>query len=481
MRRRDFLKAAGTSMLSGLLYGCSSPFTHQSKQRPPNFVVIFTDDQGYGDVGCYGGKGFTTPNLDEMAAEGMRFTDFYVSAPACTPSRASLMTGCYPQRVGLPWVLMPKDRHGISSEEETLPELLKRRGYATACFGKWHLGHYEPFYPTEHGFDEFWGLPYSNDMRPARWRAYPHWREGFLDYPDLVMLHNDEIVAVDPDQTKLTSFYTTKTLEFIRKHKDRPFFVYLAHSMPHVPLAVSNKFEGAAEIGLYGDVMMEIDWSVGQVLATLKKFDLDDNTLVIFTSDNGPWLVYGNHAGSARPLREGKGTCFEGGMRVPCIMRQPGKIPAGVTCAEPVTSMDILPTLVNLAGAPMPEKKIDGKDIRAIIHGESGAKSPHEAIFYYLNEQLQAVRSGRWKLHVPHRFNDIQEPGKDGMPGKQGPEKIELALYDLHDDIAEEKNLADGHPDIVKRLMGYIEDMRQRLGDKLTKTEGTEIRPPGRV
>ncbi|HEY8503213.1 MAG TPA: sulfatase, partial [Gemmataceae bacterium] len=299
------------------------------KERPPNFVIVFTDDQGYGDVGCYGGKGFETPNLDRMAREGVRFTDFYVAQAVCSASRAALLTGCYPNRIGILGALGPASKHGINDGEMTIAEVLKPRGYATAMFGKWHLGHHPRFLPTRHGFDEYAGLPYSNDM----WPHHPT-----AKFPELPMLDGETVInhEVSPaDQTQLTTWYTRRAVRFIERHRDEPFFLYVAHSMPHVPLFVSDRFKGKSERGLHGDVMEEIDWSVGEILKALKDNGLDESTLVLFTCDNGPWLSYGEHAGSAGPLREGKGTTFEGGVRVPCIARWPGKIPAGSVCREP--------------------------------------------------------------------------------------------------------------------------------------------------
>src|SRR5262249_909147 len=334
-----------------------------------------------------------TPHLDRMAREGVRFTDFYVAQPVCSASRAALLTGCYPNRIGILYAILPSDRHGISDKEMTLAEVLKSRGYATAIYGKWHLGHRPKFLPTRHGFDEYFGLPYANDM---------FHQEPDDNYPaDLPLMEGEKVVGLNPDQTKLTTLYTERAVKFIEQNKNRPFFLYVPHAMPHVPLHVSNKFKGKSKQGLYGDVIMEIDWSVGEILAALKKHDLDSNTLVIYTSDNGPWLAFGNHAGSAGPLREGKMTTWEGGVRMPCIMRWPGKIPGGSVCREPVMSIDILPTMGKLAGAELPKLPIDGLDIWPLISGKPGARSPHEALYFYWFNHLQAVRSGRWKLHLP--------------------------------------------------------------------------------
>src|SRR5262245_357851 len=316
-----------------------APADAGAARRLPNFVIVFTDDQGYGDLGCYGGKHVRTPNIDRMAREGVRFTDFYVAQAVCSASRAALLTGCYPNRIGILGALGPASKHGIGAGEKTIADVLKARGYATAIYGKWHLGHHPPFLPTRHGFDDYFGLPYSNDM----WPGHPT-----AKFPDLPLFEGEKVVAHNPDQTKLTTWYTERAVKFIEKNRERPFFLYVAHNMPHVPLHVSDKFKGKSKRGLYGDVIMEIDWSVGQVLAALKKHGLDEQTLVIFTSDNGPWLAYGEHAGSAGPLREGKGTSWEGGIREPFVARWKGVIPPGTVCNEPAMTIDLLPTIAGL-------------------------------------------------------------------------------------------------------------------------------------
>ena len=478
MDRREFVKRLGSSAVALTVLGCKSSselFGTEASKEKPNVVIIFTDDQGYGDVGCFGAKGYKTPNLDKMADEGVRFTDFHVASSVCTPSRAALMTGCYPQRVSLPGVLFPSSKIGISAEEETIAELLKRRGYATGCFGKWHLGHHPEFLPTRHGFDEYFGLPYSNDMRPNVTGEPGR-------YPDLPLIDGESIVGYNPDQSQLTTWYTERAVKFIKKNKDQPFFLYLPHSMPHIPLYVSEKYKGKSEKGIYGDVISEIDWSVGEVLKALKESGVDDNTLVIFTSDNGPWLPYGDHAGSAGPLREGKSTTFEGGQREPCIMRWPTKIAAGIECRELATTMDILPTVVKLAGGDAPEKKIDGKDIWPLMAGRRGAKTPHEAFYYYHGSKLEAVRSGKWKLHFEHSYRAMTgEAGTGGRGAGQTKAKIELSLFDLDNDIGETRNVADENPEVVERLKKLGDKMRAELGDELQKVTGNDIREPGKV
>jgi len=452
----------------------------------PNFVIIFTDDQGYGDVGCFGAEGYKTPNLDQMAAEGRKFTNFYVSQAVCSASRVALLTGCYNVRVGIGGALNHRSTIGINAEEMTLGELVKQKGYATAAYGKWHLGYQQKFLPMQHGFDDYFGLPYSNDMWPYH-PAYINMsdedkkKKGF---PDLPLISGNKVVnaAVTPeDQTHLTTWYTEHAVKFIEDHKDEPFLVYLAHSMPHVPLYVSDKFKGDSEQGTYGDVIQEIDWSVGQVLDTLKKNGLDENTLVIFTSDNGPWLSYGNHAGSAGPFREGKGTTWEGGVREPCIMRWPGRIPAGTVCDELAATIDIFPTIADLADVPLPDRKIDGLDIRPLMF-EEDAKTPHDAYYFYWGRELQAIRSGNWKLHFPHGYRSLTgEPGMDGVPNGYTQGRTGLALYNLKNDPGESTDVKDQHPDIVKKLQKLAEEARKELGDSATKQQGAGVREPGRI
>ncbi len=454
----------------------------------PNIVIIFTDDQGYADVGCFGAKGFSTPYLDQLAKEGRRFTNFYVAQPVCSASRAALLTGCYSNRIGIHLALTHRANHGLHVDETTLAEICKSRGYATAVFGKWHLGHHEKFLPTHHGFDEFYGIPYSNDMWPFH-PAYRHitdpaerWEKGF---PELPLIEGTAIAkaSVKPeDQEQFTTEFTHRAVDFINRNHDRPFFLYLAHPMPHVPLYVSEKYAGKSELGKYGDVIEEIDWSVGQIAEALARHDIHDNTLIIFTSDNGPWLNYGEHAGSAGILREGKGTTFEGGIREPCIMRWPGRIPAGSICDEPLMTIDLLPTIATLIGAELPPLKIDGKDVWPLLAGEPDAKSPHSAYFFYFGVgELQALRAGRWKLHLPHKYRTLAG-GPAGTGGKRvsyKTRKIGTALFDLEADPGETTDLAKKHPNVVRRLLGLADQMREDLGDRLTGIKGKGVREPG--
>jgi arylsulfatase A-like enzyme len=442
----------------------------------PNIVLIFADDLAYGDLGCYGAEGYETPHLDRMAAEGVRLTDFYVAQAVCSASRAALLTGCYSNRVGITGALGPAARHGIHADEVTIAELLKGRGYATGVFGKWHLGHRPQFLPTRHGFDEYFGLPYSNDM----WPKHPEIAKAF---PELPLMEGGAVAEIDPDQAQLTRRYTERAVRFIEQHKEEPFFLYLPHSMPHVPLAASDAFRGKTERGLFGDVIAEIDWSVGQVLSTIDRLGLDERTLVLFTSDNGPWLSYGDHAGQAAPLREGKGTTFEGGVRVPCVARWPEKIPAGRVCREPAMTIDILPTVARLAGAPLPaDRIIDGRDVWPLLAGENDARSPHEALYFYWGGELQAVRSGRWKLHLPHAYRRLpQGGGTMGKPTVYEQASIGLSLFDLDADPGETTNVAGGHPDVVARLEELAEQARDDLGDTGTKRQPKNARPRGEL
>jgi arylsulfatase A len=461
-------------LLAVALNGCQSKRVASTATRPPNIVLIFCDDLAYGDIGPFGSK-TPTPNLDRLAREGMRFTDFYVPQAVCSASRAALLTGCYPNRVGIQGALPPRAKVGLNPNEVTIAELLKGRGYATAIYGKWHLGDAPQFLPTRQGFDEWFGLPYSNDM-------WPHHPTGKTNYPPLPLFENERVTQLMPDQTQLTTWYTEHSVKFIERKKSQPFFLYLAHNMPHVPIHVSDKFKGKSGRGLYRDVIMEIDWSVGEVLKALKRNGLDENTLVIFTSDNGPWLLYGDHAGNAGPLREGKATSWDGGVREPTLMRWPGKIPAGATCSELATTMDMLPTIAKLAGTSAPtDRVIDGRDISPLMFGEARAKSPHEAFFIYWGQELQAVRSGKWKLHLPHNYSKPTPPGSGGKPGKYSTPRIELALFDLSSDIGETKDVAAENPEVVARLQKLAEKCAADLGDSRMKTKGTGVREPGRI
>ncbi|SHE92837.1 arylsulfatase [Mariniphaga anaerophila] len=475
-------KSAGFGLFISLLIlatSCSNK-SSESQSKPTNFVVIYIDDMGYGDLTQTGAIGYQTPNLDQMAAQGIFFSHYYAPQAVCSASRAGLLTGCYPNRIGFAGALSHASKTGISEKEETLAEVLKAKGYKTAIFGKWHLGVQEQFLPTRHGFDEFYGIPYSNDM----WPFHPL---GPGAFPDLPLFENETIVnpAVTPDdQKKFTTEFTERTVSFIKNNTQNPFFIYLAHPMPHVPLFVSDKFEGKSEQGLYGDVMMEIDWSVGQVIQTLKETGLEENTLVIFTSDNGPWINYGNHAGSTGGLREGKGTSFEGGQRVPCLMYWKETIAPGTVNNNLVSGIDILPTVAEIAAAPLPKKKIDGVSILSLIKGETNEPPRKNFWYYYRRNSLEAVQDGQWKLVFPHPGRTYLEytPGADGQPGKVNENfPHEAGLYDLRRDPGERYNLIEEHPEIVEKLEKIAQEARNDLGDDITGFAGKNRRDPGRV
>ena len=453
---------------------------HLNAQKAPNVVIILLDDMGYGDLTVTGATGYKTPNIDRLCTEGMRFTHYYSPQAVSSASRAGLLTGCYPNRIGFAAALSPGSKVGISSEEETIAEILKKKGYACGALGKWHLGDHQQFMPLRHGFDEYYGLLYSNDM----WPFHPQNPRG---YPPLPMIENDKVVIAEmtaADQAQMTTQYTERAVRFIEKNKNKPFFLYLAHSMPHVPLFVSDKFKGKSEQGMYGDVMMEIDWSVGEVMKALEKNGLSKNTLVIFTSDNGPWINYGNHAGSTGGLREAKGAIFEGGQRVPCIMRWPEKIPAGTICNQLTSAIDFLPTIANVCGAKLPVLKIDGVDITSLMTGDEKS-NPRKYFYYYYNRNsLKAVRNERFKLVLPHLGRTYAgfAPGKDGQPGQVNENHQEyLALYDLRRDPGERYDVQSQYPEVMAELMKIVEAARSDLGDDLTDNPGTGRRPIGRV
>lgn len=459
----------------------------ESRTSKPNVVVIFMDDLGYADIGAFGATGYKTPYLDQMAREGRVFTDFYVTQAVCSASRAGLITGCYNVRVGITGALGPKSRNGIHEDEVTIAEICKQKGYATACYGKWHLGHHKKFLPMQHGFDDYYGLPYSNDM----WPWHPGVRhlpmeERIKRWPHLPLIDKNEIInaEVTPEvQEDLTTDYTEKAVAFIEKNHDKPFFLYVPHSMVHVPLYVSDKFKGKSGAGLFGDVMMEVDWSVGEILKSLKKHKIDKNTLVIFTSDNGPWLSYGDHAGSSGPLREGKGTMFDGGCREPTIMWWPGQIPASSVCNTPAMTIDILPTIAHLIGAKLPQHKIDGKNIWPLVAGEPNAKSPHEAYYFYYGNNLEAIRMGAWKLHFPHAYRSMngKPGGKDGIPTSYTTKRIGHALFNLESDMGESVDLKEIYPEVYEKMLKLGDAMRKDLGDGSKKIPGSGRRPSGRL
>lgn len=402
----------------------------------PNIIIFFTDDQGYGDLGCYGATGFKTPNIDKLAQEGIKFTNFYVAASVCTPSRAALLTGKYPKQVGLhKGVLLPYSETGLSPEETTLPELLKPLGYNTACIGKWHLGHHQQFMPNNHGFDYYYGVPYSNDMDR---HLYKH---NNFQSPPLPVYENNEMVEEGPNQDFLTKMWTEASVEYIHTQKDKPFFLYLAHNMPHTPWHASESFRGMSERGLYGDVIQELDWSMGKIVHALKEEGIYDNTIIIFTSDNGPVTRHKN-GGTAGPLRGSKGTTWEGGLRVPGIISWPAKVPHGKVCEQPVTTMDLLPTLTALAGGQVPDSlNISGHDIQKILfEPEKETEEVFEMLYYATNGKPEAICQGDWKLHISKSRGWTEEG------------EFPVSLFNLKDDIGETKNVAGQNQELVKTL-----------------------------
>ena len=428
----------------------------------PNYVLIFCDDLGYGDLGCYGSAKNRTPRIDAMAKEGVRFTSFLSSSPVCTPSRASLLTGCYARRVGMHedftghWVLIPRSRRGMHADEWTLPEILKAKGYATACIGKWHLGDQPPHLPTEHGFDEYYGIPYSNDMASAR-----------RGDPPLPLVQDTKVIEAPANQATLTKRYTSEAIQFIERNKSKPFFLYLPHTFPHLPLFASKEFHGKSANGRYGDSVEEIDWSTGKILDALKQHGLYKNTLVIFTSDNGS---NGRNGGSNAPLSGAKGGTMEGGMRVPMIARWPGRIPAGGTCNELSSTMDFLPTFATLSGGLLSANKIDGHDITPLLTGTKGAASPYEVFYYYRRRQLQAVRWGDWKWHLPlantfPNWTTADQKGR-GWPGK---------LVNLKTDLAEEVDVTAANPKVMAKMRELVAQAEATLGNE--DRQGKEQRP----
>jgi len=446
LSRFNFIKIAASAVILTLPGYAVSDVNGGVKATKANYIFIFADDLGYGDLACYGSTNNRTPNIDKMAKEGMRFTDFYVTSGVCSPSRSSLMTGCYPRRVGLhidsndKWVLFPNAKKGLNPDEITVAEILKKQGYATACIGKWHLGDQKEFLPTRQGFDYYYGIPYSNDMNR---KAIP-----------LPLMINEQVIQAPADQPALTQNYTRQAIKFIEENKDRPFFLYLPHTMVHNPLQASAQFKDKSANGRYGDAVEEVDWSTGEILKKLKQLGLDDKTMVIFSSDNGST---GHRGGSNAPLRGTKGNTDEGGMRVPFIVRYPGKVPASFICNELASTIDILPTFAKLSGAEAPDDRIiDGKDIWPLISARKDAKSPHQAFFYYHTTQLQAVRSGKWKLILP-----LSEKKR----GWAGQESAALKLVNLQKDIHEDNDLSKQFPEVVEKLMALAVTARADLGD----------------
>ncbi len=449
-----------------LLAAFAAPASAQD--RLPNFILINCDDLGYADLSCYGSTKQRTPNIDRLAAEGLRLTSFYSTSGVCTPSRSSLMTGCYPRRVSMHtngvgyWVLFPGNARGLHPDETTIAEIAKSQGYATMCIGKWHLGDQPPFLPTKQGFDSYFGIPFSNDMGQLR-------ADGQIDKTKLPtpLLRDDKLIEQEPDQTQLTKRYTDEAIGFIRKNAAKPFFLYLPHSFPHWPHYASETFKGKSANGVYGDCIEEVDWCTGEILKTLADLKLEKDTFVFFTSDNGGVVRQG---ASNAPLKAGKASSFEGGHRVPGILWGPGRIKSGQTSDKVVSTIDLLPTFAHLIGAALPEHKIDGHNVCDLFADPANAKSPYDddGYLYYFEGHLQAVRSGPWKLRV------AKDAPKQGSVALEKPE-----LYNLDQDVGEVRNVADAHPDVIARLMPMIEKGRREIGDG--DQDGTGQRTPGLV
>lgn len=466
----------------------------QKKRELPNIVLVFMDDLGYGDLGVTGALDYHTPVLNKMANSGIRFTNFLVPQAVCSASRSALLTGNYPNRMGISGAFMPNTGVGLHQQEITLAEMLKSKGYATQIIGKWHLGNEPEFLPTTQGFDAYYGIPYSNDMWPVGFDGLPAKADSYVaKYPVLPLLSiksgqviPDTVMKINnlEDQSKLTENYTNQAVSFIKTNRNKPFFLYLAHSMTHVPIAASKKFRGTSEQGLFGDVMHEIDDSMGQILQTLKDNGISDNTIVIFTSDNGPWLNFGNHNGSSGGFREGKGASWEGGQRVPCIISWPGKIKEGRINNYLTSSMDIFATIADLTNYSDNPQKIDGISFLAQINDPKAPESRTSMYYYYNQNDLEAVRYKNWKLVLPHKSRSYEGilPGNDGFGGQYKELEVKsMELYDLRRDPSERYNIIDQNPEIVEKLLEIADEARRDLGDNLTKSEGNNRRPLGRI
>ena len=467
MLRRQTIMFRSLFLVLPWLVGATPELSAETSK--PNIVLLFCDNLGYGDVGCFGSKKHRTPQIDQMAAEGVRLTSFYSASGVCTPSRAALMTGCYPRRVGLHKtdpdgaVLRPVSPNGLAASELTIAEVLKSQGYRTTCIGKWHLGDQAELLPTRQGFDSFFGIPYSDDMTP---------RDGQI-WPELPLMRNETVIEAPVDRDLLTKRYTEAAVSFIEQNRQGPFFLYLPHAMPGSTSSPysSEAFRGKSANGPYGDSVEEIDWSTGEILGAIKRLGIDQNTLVIWTSDNGA-PRRNPPQGSNAPLGGWGYTTMEGGMRVPCVARWPGKIPAGKSCDELCALMDMLPTFAKLAGGKAPtDRKIDGHDIWPLLTATPNAKTPYAAFYYYHMDQLQAVRDDRWKLHLSlaSRSTNLRDATTSS----------DARLYDLENDIGETTNVAAANPAVVQRLEALAELARQDLGNR--DQVGAHQRPVGRV
>jgi arylsulfatase len=458
-------------------------------QTKPNVVIINMDDMGYGDTEPFGMTGIPTPNFNKLASQGLRLTNFNAAQAVCSASRAALLTGCYPNRIGIVGALLPQSKIALSRAESTIATLLKANGYSTAMFGKWHLGNRPPHFPLQFGFETFYGLPYSHDIWPIDYHGKPIEDPSNIrsTWPPLPVIEGDKQIATITtleQQAHWTTSITEHAVEYIGRNHSKPFFLYVAHPLPHVPLAVSNKFRGKSELGTFGDVIMELDWSLGQIMDAIDKAGIADNTVLIVTSDNGPWVHFGNHAGSSAAFREGKGTPFEGGTRVPFIIRWPGKIAGGMVSGTLMTNMDILPTICSITGAKLPPKKIDGIDFSLFFTGKSGIDPRDVFYYYYGRNNLMAIRWKHWKFVLPHESQSYENGtlGKDGVPGTlKSNNKVSQALYDLSHDPGEEYDVQSLYPDIVSEMQKLAEEARKDLGDAITNRKGENVREAGRL
>ena len=451
-------------VLLACLLADSTCFAQQEK-RQPNIVIILFDDMGYADISPFNEKINYTPNIQRIANGGVKYTDFYVSQPVCSASRASLLTGCYANRLGIHNALMPHSKVSLDTAEVTLADMLKTKGYATGMFGKWHLGDDAAFMPNRQGFDVFEGIAFSNDM-------WPHHPDTSMakKFGPLIYYKNEIPADTLHEQSKLTAQLTAAAVSFIQQNKNGPFFLYMPHPQPHCPVQASDKFKGKTRLGAYPDAVAELDWSVGEIYKTLKTNKLLEDTWIIITSDNGPWLSYGNHAGSAGPLREGKGTCFEGGVRVPAVMHWKQVLPAGVEIANPLMTIDLLPTIAAVVKAPLPARKIDGINVLTSLLRTQPYINERPLFFYYAVNELQAMRWKNWKLYFPHSYRTMagQPMGNDGQPGPYRMQQIRtIELYDLAEDVGEKKNVAAQHADVVRAMQAMAGIIRAELGDSL--------------